>query len=400
MVTRKQFNDYMMPVYNPAHFIPVKGKGSIVWDGKNKKYIDFASGIAVTNLGHCYPPLVKVLNEQSKKVWHLSNAMTNAPALNLAKTLCKHTFADKVFFANSGAEAMEAAVKTARKYANLKYGKSKNEIVAFADAFHGRTMMTIALNGSDRMINGFGPMPAGINHHPYNEIEGLEKIINKKTAAVVIELVQGEAGIIKAKKPFIARIKKLCKENNTLIIIDEVQSGVGRTGTLFAYEQFNIKPDIVTSAKGLGNGFPIGAILTKNHIAESMQVGTHGTTYGGNPLACSIALEVINTISKKRLLANVKKKEKIFIKKLNMINANLKCFERINTAGLWIGCKLNVTDSVNLDTVLQQCYKNGLMVLKANNNTIRIAPSLIIEDKLINSGLDILEKSIAQLQKA
>ena len=224
--------------------------------------------------------------------------------------------------------------------------------------------------------------------------------INKKTAAVVIELVQGEAGIIKAKKPFIARIKKLCKENNALIIIDEVQSGVGRTGTLFAYEQFNIKPDIVTSAKGLGNGFPIGAILTKNHIAESMQVGTHGTTYGGNPLACSIALDVINTISKKRLLANVKKKEKIFIKKLNMINANLKCFERINTAGLWIGCKLNVTDSVNLDTVLQQCYKNGLMVLKANNNTIRIAPSLIIEDKLINSGLDILEKSIAQLQKA
>jgi predicted acetylornithine/succinylornithine family transaminase len=400
MVTRKQFNDYMMPVYNPAHFIPVKAKGSIVWDGKNKKYIDFASGIAVTNLGHCFPPLVKVLNDQSKKIWHLSNAMTNAPALNLAKSLCKHTFADKVFFANSGAEAMEAAVKTARKHANLKYGKNKNEIVAVADAFHGRTMMTIALNGSERMTSGFGPMPAGIKHHPYNDVKGLEKLINKKTAAVVIELVQGEAGIIKAKKGFLAKIKKLCKENNALIIIDEVQSGVGRTGSLFAYEQFNIKPDILTCAKGLGNGFPVGAILTKNHIAESMQVGAHGTTFGGNPLACSVALEVINTVSKKRLLSNVLKKEKLFIKKLDAINAKLKCFERINTAGLWIGCKLKVTDSINLDTVLQQCYKNGLMVLKANNNTIRIAPSLIIEDKLINSGLDILEKSIAQLQKA
>ena len=400
MVTRKQFNDYMMPVYNPAHFIPVKAKGSIVWDSKNKKYIDFASGIAVTSLGHCYPPLVKVLNDQSKKIWHLSNAMTNAPALNLAKSLCKHTFADKVFFANSGAEAMEAAVKTARKYANLKYGKNKNEIVAFADAFHGRTMMTIALNGSERMTSGFGPMPAGIKHHPYNNEKGLEKLINKKTAAVVIELVQGEAGIIKAKRGFLAKIKKLCKENNALIIVDEVQSGVGRTGSLFAYEQFNINPDILTCAKGLGNGFPIGAILTKNHIAESMQVGAHGTTFGGNPLACSVALEVINTVSKKRLLSNVSKKEKLFIKKLDVINAKLNCFERINTAGLWIGCKLKVTDSINLDTVLQQCYKNGLMVLKANNNTIRIAPSLIIEDKLINLGLDILEKSISQLQKA
>ena len=400
MVTRKQFNDYMMPVYNPAHFIPVKAKGSIVWDSKNKKYIDFASGIAVTSLGHCYPPLVKVLNDQSKKIWHLSNAMTNAPALNLAKSLCKHTFADKVFFANSGAEAMEAAVKTARKYANLKYGKNKNEIVAFADAFHGRTMMTIALNGSERMTSGFGPMPAGIKHHPYNDEKGLEKLINKKTAAVVIELVQGEAGIIKAKRGFLAKIKKLCKENNALIIVDEVQSGVGRTGSLFAYEQFNINPDILTCAKGLGNGFPIGAILTKNHIAESMQVGAHGTTFGGNPLACSVALEVINTVSKKRLLSNVSKKEKLFIKKLDVINAKLNCFERINTAGLWIGCRLKVTDSINLDTVLQQCYKNGLMVLKANNNTIRIAPSLIIEDKLINLGLDILEKSISQLQKA
>lgn len=196
-----------------------------------------------------------------------------------------------------------------------------------------------------------------------------------------------------------AKVKKLCKEKNVLIILDEVQSGVGRTGTLFAYEQFNIKPDIVTTAKGLGNGFPIGAILTKDHIAESMQVGAHGTTFGGNPLACSVALEVINSMSKKTVLKNVLRKEKLFIKKLKEINKKLDCFERINTAGLWIGCKLKITETINLDTVLQQCYKNGLMVLKANNNTIRIAPSLIIEDKLIKDGLNIMEKSIAQLQR-
>ena len=399
MATRKQFDDYMMPVYNPANFIPEKAKGSLVWDDKKKRYIDFASGIAVTSLGHCYPPLVKVLNQQSKKIWHLSNAMTNAPALKLAKKLCKLTFAEKVFFANSGAEAMEAAVKTARKYANEHHGKHKNEIVAFADGFHGRTMMAIALNGSERMTAGFGPMPSGIKHHPFNEIKGLEKVITKKTAAVVLELVQGEAGIIKAKKSFLARIKKLCKENNTLIILDEVQSGVGRTGTLFAHEQFNIKPDIVTCAKGLGNGFPIGAILTKDHIAKSMQVGSHGTTFGGNPLACSVALEVINSMSKKSVLRNVVRKEKLFIKKLNEMNKKLHCFERINTAGLWVGCKLKITETVNLDTVLQRCYKNGLMVLKANNNTIRIAPSLIIEDKLIKEGLNIMEESISQLQE-
>ena len=400
MATRKQFDDYMMPVYNPANFIPVKAKGSIVWDSKKKKYIDFASGIAVTSLGHCYPPLVKILNQQSKHIWHLSNALTNAPALNLAKILCQKTFAEKIFFANSGAEAMEGALKTARKYANLNFGKNKNEIVAFNDAFHGRTLMTIALNGSERMTKGFGPLPLGIKHHPYNQIDGLEKMINKKTAAVVLELVQGEAGIVKAKRNFLSKVKKLCKKNNALIIIDEVQSGVGRTGTLFAYEQFNIKPDIITSAKGLGNGFPIGAILTTDKIAEAMQVGAHGTTFGGNPLACSVAHEVIKTVSKKTLLSSVAKKEKLFVKRLEEINKKLDCFERINTAGLWIGCKLKITDSVNLDTVLKQCYKNGLMVLKANNNTIRIAPSLIIEDELIKSGLSILEKSIGQLQQA
>ena len=396
MVTRTDFNRYMMPTYKPAEFVPSKAKGSLVWDKQNKKYIDFASGIAVSSLGHCHPILNKALADQSKKIWHLSNLLTNEPALRLAKIFCKHTFAEKVFFANSGAEAVEGAIKTARKYAYTNISKKKNEIVSFSDAFHGRTMMAIALNGSDRFIEGFGPMPKGIRHHPFNESKNLEKAITKKTAAVIVELVQGEAGIIKAKKDFIQKIKRLCKQNNALLIIDEVQSGAGRTGTLFAYEQFGIKPDIMCCAKGIGGGIPIGAILTSTKIAECMQLGSHGSTFGGNPLACAVAEQVMTMLSKKSLLNGVKKKEKIFLNELKNINKEFKCFNSIRSSGLWIGCKLNVKDNFNLNTVMKGCYGKGLMILKANNNTIRIAPSLIIEEKVILKGLKILREVIQE----
>ena len=396
MVTRTDFNRYMMPTYNPASFIPSKAKGSLVWDKKNKKYIDFASGIAVSSLGHCHPELNKALVDQSKKMWHLSNVLMNEPAIRLAKIFCKHTFAEKVFFANSGAEAVEGAIKTARKYAYENISKKKNGIVSFSDAFHGRTMMAIALNGSERFIKGFGPMPGGIKNHPFNETKNLEKAITKNTAAVIIELVQGEAGIIKAKKDFIQKIKKLCKENKVLIIVDEVQSGAGRTGTLFAYEQFGIKPDIMCCAKGIGGGIPIAAVLTTTKIAKSMEIGSHGTTFGGNPLACAVAEKVMTLLTKKMLLNGVKKKEKIFLRELQSINKDHNCFSAIRSSGLWIGCKLNVTENFNLDTVMKACYENGLMILKANDNTIRIAPSLIIEDSLILKGLKILRAVIQE----
>ena len=314
----------------------------------------------------------------------------------MAKIFCKYTFAEKVFFSNSGAEAVEGAIKTARKYAYTNINKKKNEIVSFSDAFHGRTMMTIALNGSDRFIEGFGPMPEGIKHHPFNETKNLEKVITKKTAAVIVELVQGEAGIIKAKRDFIQKIKRLCKQNKALIIIDEVQSGAGRTGTLFAYEQFGVKPDIMCCAKGIGGGIPIGAILTSSKIAECMQLGSHGSTFGGNPLACAVAEQVMTMLSKKSLLNGVKKKEKLFINELKKINAEFKCFDAIRSSGLWIGCKLNVTENFNLDTMMKACYAKGLMILKANNNTIRIAPSLIIEDEIILKGLKILREAIQE----
>ena len=396
MVTRTDFNRYMMPTYNPASFIPSKAKGSLVWDKKNKKYIDFASGIAVSSLGHCHPELNKALVDQSKKMWHLSNVLMNEPAIRLAKIFCKNTFAEKVFFANSGAEAVEGAIKTARKYAYENISKKKNGIVSFSDAFHGRTMMAIALNGSERFIKGFGPMPGGIKNHPFNETKNLEKAITKNTAAVIIELLQSEAGIITAKKDFLQNIKPLCKENKVLIIVDEVQSGAGRTGTLFAYEQFGIKPDIMCCAKGIGGGIPIAAVLTTTKIAKSMEIGSHGTTFGGNPLACAVAEKVMTLLTKKMLLNGVKKKEKIFLRELQSINKDHNCFSAIRSSGLWIGCKLNVTENFNLDTVMKACYENGLMILKANDNTIRIAPSLIIEDSLILKGLKILRAVIQE----
>ena len=374
MVTRSDFNKYILPVYNPAGFIPKKAKGSYLWDQNGKKFIDFATGIAVSNLGHCHPRLIKALNDQSKSIWHLSNVLVNQPALKLAKLLCQKTFAEKVFFTNSGAEAVEAAIKTARKYSTSNFSKSKNEIIAFNDAFHGRTMMAIALNGSKRMTDGFGPMPKSIKHHEFNKIDGLESKFSNNTSAVILELVQGEAGII-----------------------DEVQSGVGRTGSLFAYEQYGIKPDILCSAKGMGNGIPIGAMLTTDKVAQNMIVGMHGSTYGGNPLACAVSKEVFEIISKKSFLKDVLQKEKLFLSLLNEMNKKVAVFSEIRSSGLWFGLKIDDTSKLTLANLMQASYKEGLMILKANNNTVRLAPSLNISKNDIEKGVKKLEKAILSL---
>ena len=397
MVTRSDFNKYILPVYNPAGFIPKKAKGSYLWDQNGKKFIDFATGIAVSNLGHCHPRLIRALNDQSKSIWHLSNVLVNQPALKLAKLLCQKTFAEKVFFTNSGAEAVEAAIKTARKYSTSNFSKSKNEIIAFNDAFHGRTMMAIALNGSKRMTDGFGPMPKSIKHHEFNKIDGLGSKFSNNTSAVILELVQGEAGIIPAKKKFVSAIVKLCKKNNALLIIDEVQSGVGRTGSLFAYEQYGIKPDILCSAKGMGNGIPIGAMLTTDKVAQNMIVGMHGSTYGGNPLACAVSKEVFEIISKKSFLKDVLKKEKLFLSLLNEMNKKVAVFSEIRSSGLWFGLKIDDTSKLTLANLMQASYKEGLMILKANNNTVRLAPSLNISKNDIEKGVKKLEKAILSL---
>ena len=392
-----EYTNYTVPFYGPADFVVKKAKGSYVWDINNKKYIDFTAGIAVTNLGHSNNDLVKILNHQSRNAWHLSNLYINMPAIDLAKKLCQKTFAEKVFFCNSGAESIEAAVKTARKYTSTKFHKNKNEIISFSSSFHGRTMLGIALAKAKNLIEGFAPLPKGIKNHPYNKIEDLETVFSEKTSAVILELVQWQSGITKAEKKFLTKIKQLAKKHKALIIIDEVQSGIGRTGTFFAYEQFNIVPDILCFAKGISNGLPLGGILTSNKIAEAMTVGSHGTTFGGGPIACAVGSSVVDIISKKAFLKNVLKKERIFLDGLNSIAKKVECVQSISSAGLWISIEFN--DDINIDNLIAKSHSRGLMILKANTSTVRFSPSLIIDDVLIQKGLKIFESSILDLQK-
>jgi predicted acetylornithine/succinylornithine family transaminase len=392
-----EYTNYTVPFYGPADFVVKKAKGSYVWDINNKKYIDFTAGIAVTNLGHSNNDLVKILNHQSRNAWHLSNLYINMPAIDLAKKLCQKTFAEKVFFCNSGAESIEAAVKTARKYTSTKFHKNKNEIISFSSSFHGRTMLGIALAKAKNLIEGFAPLPKGIKNHPYNKIEDLETVFSEKTSAVILELVQWQSGITKAEKKFLTKIKQLANKHKALIIIDEVQSGIGRTGTFFAYEQFNIVPDILCFAKGISNGLPLGGILTSNKIAEAMTVGSHGTTFGGGPIACAVGSSVVDIISKKAFLKNVLKKERIFLDGLNSIAKKVECVQSISSAGLWISIEFN--DDINIDNLIAKSHSRGLMILKANTSTVRFSPSLIIDDVLIQKGLKIFESSILDLQK-
>jgi len=336
------------------------------------------------------------MQKQSKDLWHLSNLYINEPAVNLAKKLCQKTFADKVFFCNSGGESIEAAIKTARKYTSEKFDKNKNEIISFSSSFHGRTMLGIALAKAKHLTNGFAPLPKGIKNHSYNQTKNLDSLFSSKTSAVILELVQWQSGITKANKKFISKIKQLAKKHNALIIIDEVQSGIGRTGTLFAYEQFNINPDILCFAKGIANGFPLGGILTSDKIGNFMSIGSHGTTFGGGPIACSIGSLVVDIISKKTFLKKVQKKEGVFLNQLNKINSKHKCFKKILSAGLWISVEFDYSMSLCVDSLIRNAHKSGLMILKANANTIRFSPSLIIEDNLITEGLAIFEEVILQ----
>jgi succinylornithine transaminase family protein len=394
-VTRATFDDVMVPNYEPSAIIPVRGEGSRVWDTEGKEYIDFAGGIAVTALGHSNPTLVNVMREQAGKIWHLSNVMTNEPALRLAKKLTEKTFADRVFFANSGAEANEAAFKLARRYAFDHFGPEKHEIIAFNKSFHGRTLFTVSVGGQAKYKEGFEPTPGGIKHCDYNDIEQLKSLISDKTCAVVMEPIQGEGGIIPADKAFAKQVRELCDKYNALLVYDEVQSGVGRTGTLYAYEQLGVTPDVLTTAKALGNGFPVGAMLATEKAAKSLAFGTHGSTYGGNPMACAIAEAVIDIIDTPEVLAGVAKRHDLFVEGLKAINEKYHVFKDIRGMGLLIGAEVIDSLAGKAGEIVKASAAKGLFVLVAGPNVLRLAPSLIITEKDIADGLARLDKAIA-----
>ncbi|WP_443628551.1 aspartate aminotransferase family protein [Candidatus Njordibacter sp. Uisw_002] len=399
-VTRALFDEVMVPNYAPAPVIPVRGKGSRIWDQSDNEYIDFAGGIAVTSVGHSHPKLVATLKEQGEKLWHISNVMTNEPALRLAKKLTDATFAQKVYFANSGAEANEAAFKLARRFAVDHFGEEKNEIIAFEQGFHGRTLFTVSVGGQPKYSQGFGPALEGITHLPYNDIKALEAAVSNKTCAIIMEPLQGEGGIIDADPAFIKRARELCDQHNALLVLDEVQTGAGRLGTLYGYQQTGVIPDILTTAKGLGNGFPVAAMLTTDKVATSLAIGTHGSTYGGNPLACSIAEAVIDIVNTPEVLAGVNAKSKRFKAGLEAINIRLPFCNEVRGKGLLLGCALNSEYQGRAGEFLKAAQAKGLLVLVAGPNVIRMAPSLLIPEADIDAGLAILEAAISDIINA
>ncbi len=377
----------MLPNYSPADFIPERALGSRLWDKDNKEYIDFGGGIAVNSLGHSHPVLIEALNKQSKKIWHISNYLTNEPAIELAKKLTDLTFAENIYFSNSGSEANEAAIKIARKYHSSR-NDPRDEIVSFTNSFHGRSLLNISLGNSQMHRDGFEPLMAGIKQGEFNDISGLKNLITEKVAAVIVEPVQGEAGVISATSEFLEEIRELTSKKGVLLIVDEVQSGVGRMGSIYGYMNYGIDPDIVTSAKGLGGGIPIGATLTKRSIGEVMQPGSHGSTFGGNPIACAVANEVINIISDKSFLKKVNEKEELFLDLLSEMK-DKGIFSDIRSSGLWIGCDLVDRNS---NEVLNQAYAEGLILVSAGSSCLRLAPALNIHEEDIKEGVGRLKK--------
>lgn len=396
-VNREMFNDVMVPNYNPASMIPVKGEGARVWDQDGREYIDFAGGIAVNCLGHCHPAMVSALQEQSQKLWHLSNVFTNEPAIRLAKKLTEATFADRVYYANSGAEANEAALKLARRWAIEKHGEHKQQIIAFTKGFHGRTFFTVTVGGQPAYSDGFGPKPGGIEHVDYNNIDALKELISDKTCAVMMEPLQGEGGVVSPDVEFVKAVRKLCDENDALLIFDEVQTGFGRTGSLYAYEQLGVTPDILTSAKALGGGFPIGAMLTTTEIAEHLKPGTHGSTYGGNPLACAVSEAVFDVVNTKETLDGVKTREQWFKEELARINEKYNVFSEIRGQGLLLGAALNEEYEGRAREFLLAGQEHGVMVLIAGANVVRFTPSLVISERDVKEGLQRFEKAVADV---
>ena len=389
--TREVYDSYFAPTYNPYPIVPVRGIGSFLHDMDGKEYIDFGGGIAVNAMGHCHPEVVEVLKEQSKKLWHLSNNFINLPAIELSQKLVSETFADNVFFNNSGTEANETALKLARKRASLK-NPDKSEIIAFDGGFHGRSLFTVAVGGKEQYREGFGPLPPNIRHLPFNDIDELGAI-SDSTCAVIVEPVQGENGIVPANKKFLEAIRKACDKHDVLLIFDEIQIGMGRSGSLFSYQHYNVTPDILTTAKALGGGIPISAMITTKEIASAFQPGLHGSTFGGNPLACSVAAKVFDLINNDTIRTNVFEQSTLLHKEINTMLEEFPVADSPRGVGLLIGIPLKDQYKDKLLDFCMIALSHGLIVLQSGNGVIRIAPALNIPADVATNGIAVLRKT-------
>ena len=385
---------FLVKNYNRKELSFKRGKGSYLYSSDGKKYLDFVQGIAVNSLGHAHPKLIKTIKDQSKKLWHVSNAFQIPEGEILAKKLCNKTFADYVMFQNSGAEATEAAIKIARRYFYSIGKPKKNRILCIKNSFHGRTLAAIYASGSKKMTEGFGPKVAGFDHFIFGNHESLKKKIKKNTAAIMVETIMGEGGIKVIPSWCLKELRKICNQKKILLVIDEVQSGISRSGDFFAFEDSKIKPDIVPIAKGIGGGFPIGAVLMNKKVAKTMTPGTHGSTFGGNPLAMAVGNTVLDIVSSKKFLNNVKSLSKYFISNLNEIkDEHPNLIKEIRGRGLLIGIQL-YKDQTNF---IKKLMDKKLLSIKAAENVIRILPPLNVKKKEIDLCLKIIRKTCQEI---
>jgi len=386
-------SNHVMQNYARFPLTLVKGEGAYVWDDQGNRYLDFVSGIAVNSLGHAHPALIKAISNQASTMLHCSNLYHIPNQITLANRLSALSGLDQAFFCNSGAEANEAAIKLARKFF-FDQGSPRRTVITATKSFHGRTLQTLTATGQDKVKLGFDPLPLGFLHVPLNDIEALEQTIDDKTAAILLEPLQGEGGVNLATTDYLQAVRKLCDKHGILLILDEIQTGIARCGHMFAYETSGILPDILTLAKGLGGGVPIGAMLASSKVAPSLSAGSHGTTFGGNPLSCAAALTVIDTIENEKLLMNVAARSKQLQTGLQALVNTYDCLEDVRGYGLLLG----LGASIEVAAIINACRENGLLILGAGPNVLRFLPALNISETEIEEGLALLNKSLEGLK--
>ena len=386
---------YIMNTYNRFPVVLRKGRGMKVWSSDGKEYLDFVGGVAVNILGHCHPRVVVAIQKQAQRLLHVSNYYYIEPQIKLAKLLVEHSFADKVFFCNSGAEANEAAIKLARKYSKEQISPKRFEIITAKNSFHGRTLATLTATGQEKIQKGFEPLVPGFKYVPFNDIDAIRKTITKDTCAVMLEPIQGEGGVRLPDQNYLKNVRDLCNEHDILLILDEVQTGMGRTGKLFAYEHFGISPDIMTIAKGLGGGVPIGAMLATDKVASAFQPGNHASTFGGNPLVCAAAVATIETLLEDGfILDQCNRMGKYFRGKLEQLMEEFPSLViEIRGKGLLLGMEMTRDG----DPIVRACLEKGVLINCAAGNVLRFIPSLIVQQKDIDRLIDVLEEVLMKI---
>jgi predicted acetylornithine/succinylornithine family transaminase len=384
----RESQQYLMNTYGRQPLVLVKGRGTRVFDSEGKEYVDFVSGVAVNNLGHCNPRVVVALQKQAQRLMHVSNHYHIEPQINLAKALVKRSFADKVFFCNSGTEAIEAAIKLARRYCREVLKQDRFEIITMRGSFHGRTYGAVSATAQEKFHQGFEPVVSGFRYVPFNDIKAVEEAVNDRTCAVLVEPIQGEGGVNVPAKGYLVELRKLCDQHGLLLVLDEIQTGMGRTGRLFAYEYEDVKPDVMALAKGLGSGMPIGALLATDKAAQGFVPGTHGSTFGGNPLACAAGLASLETLLEDNIIIqNVEALGRHFVDRLNGLKAKYRFIKTVRGRGLLIGMELDFEGK----DIVTACMKEGFLINCTVNTVLRFMPPLIITEEEIDQLVEVLD---------